>query len=149
MARWIRRAIEKHRQVRYDAYPDHDLPFEGNSEPEAAGPPPPVDPVVEERLPNPAKGPPIRVVVFRGRQGRAVNIEPFRWDRPDLWPRSFLWTIGNAVAATIERLRKEDDGQGMAEYALILALIAVASIVVLLFLGGQISAILAQLGNSI
>ena len=43
----------------------------------------------------------------------------------------------------------EDDGQGLAEYALILALIAVVAIVALIFLGGQISSILWELGNDI
>ncbi len=40
-------------------------------------------------------------------------------------------------------------GQGLAEYALILALIAVIAIVALLFLGGQTSKILSSLGKSI
>jgi Flp pilus assembly pilin Flp len=40
-------------------------------------------------------------------------------------------------------------GQGLAEYALILALIAIIAIVALLFLGGQTSKILSSLGKSI
>ncbi len=40
-------------------------------------------------------------------------------------------------------------GQGLAEYALILALIAIVAIVALLFLGGQISAILNTIGNAV
>jgi Flp pilus assembly pilin Flp len=40
-------------------------------------------------------------------------------------------------------------GQGLAEYALILALIAIVAIVTLLFLGGQISTILSTLGSSV
>ena len=40
-------------------------------------------------------------------------------------------------------------GQGLAEYALILALIAIIAIVALLFLGGQISGILSDVGNSV
>jgi Flp pilus assembly pilin Flp len=39
-------------------------------------------------------------------------------------------------------------GQGLAEYALILALIAIVAIVALLFLGEQISGILSQIGES-
>ena len=39
-------------------------------------------------------------------------------------------------------------GQGLAEYALILALIAIVAIVALIFLGGQISAIISGVGNS-
>ena len=42
-----------------------------------------------------------------------------------------------------------DDGQGLAEYALILALIAVVAIVALLFLGGNISQILSTIGTSV
>lgn len=40
-------------------------------------------------------------------------------------------------------------GQGLAEYALILALIAIIAIVALLFLGGQISKILSTVGKSV
>ena len=40
------------------------------------------------------------------------------------------------------------DGQGLAEYALILALIAIIAIIALIFLGGQISDILSDVGNS-
>ena len=40
-------------------------------------------------------------------------------------------------------------GQGLAEYALILALIAIVAIVALIFLGGQISKILRAVSGSI
>ena len=52
----------------------------------------------------------------------------------------------------MQRLRNlltSDDGQGLAEYALILALIAIVAIVALLFLGGQISSILFGVGISV
>lgn len=42
-----------------------------------------------------------------------------------------------------------ESGQGLAEYALILALIAIVAIVALIFLGGQISTILYQVSGSI
>ena len=42
-----------------------------------------------------------------------------------------------------------DRGQGLAEYALILALIAIIAIVALIFLGGQVSKILSDVGHSI
>jgi Flp pilus assembly pilin Flp len=42
-----------------------------------------------------------------------------------------------------------DKGQGLAEYALILALIAIVAIVALLFLGTQISQILSTVGAAI
>lgn len=48
------------------------------------------------------------------------------------------------------RPRADDEaGQGLAEYALILALIAIVAIVALIFLGGQISSILSRVAQSI
>jgi pilus assembly protein Flp/PilA len=47
------------------------------------------------------------------------------------------------------RLVGDDDGQGLAEYALILALIAIIAIVALIFLGSQISKILSDVSNSV
>ena len=47
------------------------------------------------------------------------------------------------------RLQRNEDGQGLAEYALILALIAILAIVALIFLGGQIKTVLSTVGNSI
>ena len=44
---------------------------------------------------------------------------------------------------------RDEDGQGLAEYALILALIAIVAIVALIFLGGQISGILNTVGQSV
>jgi len=41
------------------------------------------------------------------------------------------------------------EGQGLAEYALILALIAIIAIVALIFLGNQVSSVLSTVGNSI
>lgn len=46
-------------------------------------------------------------------------------------------------------LARDDEGQGLAEYALILALIAIIAIVALLFLGEQVSQQLSNVGNSI
>ena len=45
-------------------------------------------------------------------------------------------------------LRDDEDGQGLAEYALILALIAIVAIVALIFLGGQVSDKLSKIGTS-
>ena len=45
--------------------------------------------------------------------------------------------------------RDDEDGQGLAEYALILALIAVIAIIALLFLGNQISDKLSVIGGAI
>ena len=44
---------------------------------------------------------------------------------------------------------RDEDGQGLAEYALILALIAIIAIIALIFLGGSVSKILSSLGNSV
>jgi pilus assembly protein Flp/PilA len=44
---------------------------------------------------------------------------------------------------------RDEEGQGLAEYALILALIAIVAIVALIFLGGQVSKILSTVGKSI
>jgi pilus assembly protein Flp/PilA len=53
-------------------------------------------------------------------------------------------------AMQLERFFRHDErGQGLAEYALILALIAIIAIVALIFLGGQISDKLSTVGNSI
>ena len=52
------------------------------------------------------------------------------------------------LLALISSFRQED-GQGLAEYALILALIAIVAIVALIFLGTQVSTILSTVGISI
>ena len=46
-------------------------------------------------------------------------------------------------------IARRDDGQGLAEYALILALIAIVAIAALFYLGGQVSTILSNVGDSI
>jgi pilus assembly protein Flp/PilA len=46
-------------------------------------------------------------------------------------------------------IRNDEDGQGLAEYALILALIAIVAIIALIFLGGQVSSILNTVGTSV
>ena len=51
--------------------------------------------------------------------------------------------------ALITTLRKGDRGQGLAEYALILALIAIVAIIALIFLGTQVSGILNTVGKSV
>jgi pilus assembly protein Flp/PilA len=51
--------------------------------------------------------------------------------------------------AAILGISADEEGQGLAEYALILALIAILAIVSLLFLGSQISDRLSEVGNAI
>ena len=53
------------------------------------------------------------------------------------------------LASWIDRMRTNEKGQGLAEYALILALIAIIAIVALIFLGGQVSKILSTVGSSV
>ena len=43
------------------------------------------------------------------------------------------------VQQFLATLRRDEEGQGLAEYALILALIAIVAIIALIFLGGQVS----------
>jgi pilus assembly protein Flp/PilA len=51
--------------------------------------------------------------------------------------------------ALIASFGQDEDGQGLAEYALILALIAIVAIIALIFLGTQVSTILSKVGSSI
>ena len=46
-------------------------------------------------------------------------------------------------------LHRDEEGQGLAEYALILALIAIVAIVALIFLGNQVKTILSTVGASV
>lgn len=54
-----------------------------------------------------------------------------------------------ALVTLIQFIRRDDDGQGLAEYALILALIALLAIIALIFLGGQISDQLNTIGSTL
>jgi pilus assembly protein Flp/PilA len=49
----------------------------------------------------------------------------------------------------VSLIRSDERGQGLAEYALILALIAVLAIAAVTFLGSQINAILSDVGTKI
>ena len=53
------------------------------------------------------------------------------------------------IKALIDSFRRDEEGQGLAEYALILALIAIVAIIALIFLGRQVSQILSTVGSSI
>ena len=59
-----------------------------------------------------------------------------------------LYDLFSTVCYRIEA-RIEQRGQGLAEYALILALIAIVAVVALLFLGGVIKNILSTVGTSL
>jgi pilus assembly protein Flp/PilA len=53
------------------------------------------------------------------------------------------------VRSLLATMHRDEDGQGLAEYALILALIAIIAIIALIFLGNQVSSILSDVGNSV
>ena len=53
------------------------------------------------------------------------------------------------IAALVGSWQHDDRAQGLAEYALILALIAIVAIVSLIFLGSQISDKLSVVGNAV
>jgi pilus assembly protein Flp/PilA len=56
----------------------------------------------------------------------------------------------NTVVAYLHSFaRRDDEGQGLAEYALILALIAIIAIVALIYLGSQVSDKLSVIGDAI
>jgi pilus assembly protein Flp/PilA len=54
-----------------------------------------------------------------------------------------------ALVGFAQLIRRDESGQGLAEYALILALIAILAIVALIFLGSQISAQLNTIGSTL
>ena len=47
------------------------------------------------------------------------------------------------------QIRHDEDGQGLAEYALILSLIAIVAIAALVFLGSEISSLLSSIGAAL
>ena len=51
------------------------------------------------------------------------------------------------LTALIASFRNDEEGQGLAEYALILALIAIVAIIALIFLGSQVCTILINVGS--
>lgn len=53
------------------------------------------------------------------------------------------------MIATFRSILADDQGQGLAEYGLILGLIAVLCIAAVLFLSGKIQGVLNNVGNSI
>jgi len=53
------------------------------------------------------------------------------------------------IMSILAPFRSDEEGQGLAEYALILALIAIVAIIALIFLGSQVSTILNKVGSSV
>jgi pilus assembly protein Flp/PilA len=63
--------------------------------------------------------------------------------------RRYLTLMTSIYLAIMQFIHRDEEGQGLAEYALILALIAVVAIIALLFLGTQISSKLSVVGNQL
>ena len=57
--------------------------------------------------------------------------------------------INDLYLKVLQTLDRDEEGQGLAEYALILALIAIVAIIALIFLGTQVSTILSKVGASV
>ena len=57
--------------------------------------------------------------------------------------------INDLYLKVLTALDRDEEGQGLAEYALILALIAIVAIIALIFLGQQVSTIISKVGSSI
>ncbi len=49
----------------------------------------------------------------------------------------------------LQQFIREEDGQGLVEYALIIAVIAIAVIIAMIFLRDQISNIFSNIGNNL
>lgn len=61
-----------------------------------------------------------------------------------VFAHAYLWCAGQSLAARLSPPRR---GQGLVEYSLIIAVVAVAAIVGLTFMGGHISATLSNIVN--
>ena len=57
--------------------------------------------------------------------------------------------INDLYLRVINAFARDEEGQGLAEYALILALISIVAISALIFLGSQVSTTLSTVGASI
>ncbi len=60
-----------------------------------------------------------------------------------------LLKLAVSVQSRVAALRDREDGQTMAEYALILAGIAILVLLAVVFLGGEIEGLFEETGNSI
>ena len=56
--------------------------------------------------------------------------------------------LNDLYLKVLSAVSRDEEGQGLAEYALILALIAIVAIISLIFLGSQISDKLSVVGNA-
>lgn len=155
--RWFRRALDRFHRSTYDAYPDHDIPFH------VVGPDGPVVPTrtVKDRLPRP-RSHPVSLYVKRHGKLREVKLMglPLEMALDVLNRRIVAGWVMDEIANTLASLEEDHmqeqeyrrtagEGQGLAEYALILALIAIVAIVALIVLGSSISEVLQTIGDQI
>ncbi|GAC1699456.1 MAG: hypothetical protein NVS9B6_11530 [Candidatus Limnocylindrales bacterium] len=68
-----------------------------------------------------------------------------RWSKRTVVPAG----QGKETVMDIQRFFADDEGQGLVEYALIIAVIAIAVIVAMIFLRGQITNIFSNIGNNL
>jgi Flp pilus assembly pilin Flp len=148
-ARWRRRARELITQTRYEAYPDHEVPF-----PDLVAALPPLTTPRGENRPR------ARTVltVVRGGVVREVQLDGAGLEQINLQSRLGQSMIARAIDQTLEEIdvmedqefrRDDGEGQGLAEYALLLALISIVAIVALIVLGSQINAVFDFIGQQI
>ena len=64
-------------------------------------------------------------------------------------PRDRSTKVATMLSYLIRLLENRSNGQGLAEYALILGLIAVTAIAALMFMGTRVSAILSTISNKL
>jgi pilus assembly protein Flp/PilA len=90
--------------------------------------------------------------------GRLVGVDPRPGDGSPIIPGADFLAGAQSkegvspmsvLRTLLASLRRDEEGQGLAEYALILALIAIVAIIALIFLGGQVSQILSTVGGSV
>jgi len=60
-----------------------------------------------------------------------------------------MLSIFTNLQILLTRVFNDEDGQGLTEYALILALIAVVAIAALTLLGGKVTSVLSTVANSL
>jgi pilus assembly protein Flp/PilA len=67
----------------------------------------------------------------------------------DAGENTYILPLEGAIIRRPSMLIRSEKGQGLAEYALILALIAIAAVLALLFLSGTIQSILSVIGSKL
>jgi len=143
-ARWKRTAIKFVKGIRYDAYPDHEVPFEDLLR---------HMPVVPPKARPRSRHGEVYLMVIGRKNARLVPLHGASLDHINMAKRMIQGWIAYEIHQVVDQViaadEENDKGQGLAEYALILALIAIVAIVALLLLGGQIADILEDVANQI